>query len=560
MRTRHWLAALMGGCMAFAGLGTAHAQPPMMPSNGNPDLTRTGMLPAPYSTSYGPMQPGYPGMNSPGYPPGGSAWPGVSPFAGPPVDSTTYENGFWYNMTRQGSRQYYFQAEVLLSHAHQPSSALIGAPNVNPQTQDSITGNTGGGGTTTNTALGATQFNQSTSATGPSRSITGGGNGGGNGGSTGSPVIFGSLSTGILPDDLFSNGIRGSWGWFNPDDTGFVVSGFALNRTTSSYGLVDSQLNLDPNSQNYNPLLHLHAWFGLPLAGADTDNTSFNQLAQANDGAVIPYDMSVRFAFSTRLAGANTDWYFNPVYEGQSFKLRPLGGARYIRLQENFLFDAYDSGLAYTVASSSTGGGGGGGTTGTATSGFLSPSALTTPFNTPNILHSRLDSATLSNMAGPEIGLRLDLGGKKFQLWAQTKVGLLANVTERRVSGYGIGNNFNITNSTTAIGTVNTVPVMPNDPSRTGFNNSQTTTTMTPMFEQQFNIKMPVFNLVPYLNKLEAFEKASLTAGYTFLYLQDVYRPHNSIAWNQYPNTPQLTNQKSNYYTSLFNVGVEWQY
>ena len=371
--------------------------------------------------------------------------------------------------------------------------------------------------------------------------------------------------------------MRGTWGWDNADGSGFVVSGFAQGNSTAAFQLSDPLLNLNINDiRNYNPF-HLHAWFGLPLGGADTDGTTLNGISQSlgttfgtpvNDGAVIPFDMGVTVAFSSRLAGANTDWYFSPTYERDNVKLRPLAGAKYIRLQESFVFDGFDSGMGYTVnAGGSSSSGGTGGSTGGSTSsssggssggssgsaGYLTPSGFQAAFSTPNVIHSHLNSATLSDMAGPEIGFRVDLGGKKFQLWTQTKAGALANVSQRQITGFGIGNAFNII-------TPNTVPVMPNNPAQTAFSNAQTTTSMTPMFEQQVNVKFPIFNLVPYLNKMEIFERANLTGGYTFLFLGDVYRPQNAIIWNQWPQTPQLDRQKSNYYNSMFNIGVEWTY
>jgi hypothetical protein len=157
MRTRHWLAALMGGCMALAGVGTATAQPPMMPSNGNPD--QAGMGPPPYNAAYGQMPQYYPGMQAPGYPPGANAWPNVSPFAGPPVDSTSYEDGFWFNRILQGNRKYYFSTEAIFGQASKGNTTLIGASNVNPQTIDGVTGLNGGiAGSTIASLQGLTRY------------------------------------------------------------------------------------------------------------------------------------------------------------------------------------------------------------------------------------------------------------------------------------------------------------------------------------------------------------------------------------------------------------------
>ena len=579
MRTRHWLAAITSGCLALAGVGDATAQQGPLYSNGNPDEVRMGMLPAPYNTAYGPGQPGlYPGPSQPGgYPPGANQWPELSPYMGPPYKATTFENGFWYNIMKQGGREYYFSAEALFGTTSKPSTALIGAPDVNLLNTDAATGNititvtggtsgtTGGTGQSTGATGGLTQFNQapisgpirsaSSSGSGGTTGDTGGTGGTGGTGSTGVINIFPTQDTGILPDNLFSDGIRGTWGWNNADDSGFVVQGFSMSKATSTFQLLDKQLDLNLDDyRNYNAQLHLHAWFGLPLGGADTDGTSFS--GTINDGAVIPYDMGVIVQFASRIAGANTDWYFSPVFEREKIKVRTLAGARYIRLQEQFLFDGTDSGMGYTVSagsSSTTGGTTGGSTGGTTGQGYLTPTTFQSGFSTPNVIRSHLESSTIADMGGPEIGFRVDLGGKKFQLWTQTKAGALANVSQRQITGFGIGNAFNII-------TPNTVPVMPRDTTLTQFSTSQTTTTFTPMFEHQINTKIPIFNLVPYLNKMEAFERAYLTGGYTFLFLGDVYRPHNSIIWNQWPQTPQLNRHVSNYMNHMFNVGVEWNY
>lgn len=536
----------------------------MGPTNGNPDLVMQGMLPAPYNTTYGPMQPTYQGMDAAGYPPGAAPWPGISPFAGPAVNQTIYQNGFWYNRGLQGRRNFYFQVDSIFSHTGQPESTLIGAVGVNPQTAASLTGVSGSSATATGTTgtLGSTQFNQQVFTTGPYRDVTGGAGGGAGGGAAGtggSIPVFPAQYTGVMPGSLNTAGLRGTWGWDNVDGSGFVMSGFSQWRSTSSWDLVDPYLDLNPNHLNYNPLLHLHAWFGLPLAGADTDNTSSNGLGTANDGALIPYDMGVRIEFATQLSGANADWFFSPIYEGSKIKFRTLAGARYFYLNQQFSFDGYDSGMSYTINASSTGGGGGGTTTTTGQSGagYLTPSALNAPFNLPNVNHSRLVSSALSSMAGPEIGLRMDLGGQKFQIYTTTKVAALASVTNRSVSGFGIGNAFNIT---TVNGVANTVPVMPNDPSKTQFNNTQMTTTMCPMFEQSVQGKIPVFGIIPYVNKMELFEQATLNVGYTFLFIGDIYSPQNTIVWNQYPNTPQLSNNKSNYINHMVNIGIEWTY
>ena len=78
------------------------------------------------------------------------------------------------------------------------------------------------------------------------------------------------------------------------------------------------------------------------------------------------------------------------------------------------------------------------------------------------------------------------------------------------------------------------------------------------MFEQQINFKVPVFNLIPYFNKMEIFERAQITGGYTFLYLSDIYRPQNTIVWNQYPvaAAEQREFHKFNFYNQIGGMDV----
>jgi hypothetical protein len=632
MRTRHWLTALTSGCMALAGIGTAVAQQPPLSTNGNPDQLGLGMLPPPYTTNYGPMQPGAASVNPAGMPPGANPWPGVSPYYGPQFNQTIYENGFWWNRLKGGDRKYYGSVEAIFSNTSVPARSLIGAPNVNPLSNDpsiryagqssSSSGSTSSSGssssssvtstissvtfngTTTTYTSQTTEFNQSPAGTGPiissgssstssssssSSSSTGtsstGTTGTGTSGSSGSGSttlnLFPTFDTGVLPNVLNSVGFRGTWGWDNPDGTGFVASGFVQSQASSTWMLSDSLLNLNIDSPNYDPY-HLHAWFGLPLAGADTDGTTAGTIS---DGAVVPYDMTVRINFTSALAGANADWYFEPAYDQGLIKIRPTAGGKFINLREGFLFDGYDSGMGYTVSSGSSSTSSSGsssssssssssGSSSSSTGGYLSPSGFQTGFDVPNIIHSQLSSTTLSNMGGPELGFRVDLGGKKFQVWTQTKGGALANVSQRTVSGFGIGNAFNITSG-------NSLPAMPNDPNLTMFNHTYTSTTMSPMFEQQINAKLPIFNLVPYLRHIEFFERAQLTIGYTFLYIGNVYRPNSDIVWNQtVVNTttttnsttgvssqsstvgvsPTLNSHMSSYFNNMLNFGIEWQY
>jgi hypothetical protein len=225
MRTRKWLASLLSGCLSVAGGLSAYAQAPPFPQYGpgNPDAV--GMLPPPYNSNYGAAPQSYSGMEQAGYPPGANAWPNVSPYMGPAMDQTTYEDGNWFNRQFTGNRKYYFSTEALIGSTQRGTSALIGAPGVNiipvfPGIPVSPLHNQ--------------QFLETVAATNmPDRTVTAvGGGGGANGGDI---QIFVARNTYEMPDPNQSGGVRATLGWFNPDQSGFQASGFWLGNA-ETYG------------------------------------------------------------------------------------------------------------------------------------------------------------------------------------------------------------------------------------------------------------------------------------------------------------------------------------
>ncbi|MBM4075297.1 MAG: hypothetical protein FJ267_06600, partial [Planctomycetes bacterium] len=131
MRTRKWLSGLLSSCLAIASSVSAQDQGPPFGQYGpgNPDAY--GMLPAPYNTAYGQMPQTYSGLEQAGYPPGANPWPGVSPFYGPAVDQTVYENGFWFNRQYSGNRQFFFSIDGLIGRSINSPRTIVGAAGVN---------------------------------------------------------------------------------------------------------------------------------------------------------------------------------------------------------------------------------------------------------------------------------------------------------------------------------------------------------------------------------------------------------------------------------------------
>lgn len=543
MRTRNWLSRLLGGMLALAA-GTE----PLWAQQG-PEGAYFYDGPPGYTG-------GYPGTESAGYPPGGAQpWPAVSPFAGPPVDQTRYENGTWFRKQTFGGRQYFLDLEALVTLTGKPPQSWIGASGVN------ITQDFPGTRSVDHNQL---FFEKPFTALGPNRN--GGTAAGGGGNATAGDIqIFPHQNIGVIAESLLTGGLRGRWGFWNPDDTGFVISGFYTGNAQADLLMADPQLDLDPFSYNNATALvgtgqaissytqHLHAWFGLPLAGFDSDG-------DGQPGTVIPFDISVYLQLKSQLYGGNSDFYFNSFVEGDSVKLRGLAGGRYINLQEDFQFVGVDSGMGYTVQNATTTGGGGGGNN-VQTAQIGTPTTLEPGFNTPDVMKSYLRSNLRSQLGGPEIGVRMDLGGEHFSIWTETKFGLLANNARRYVEGYNIGDGFSHLLGFDSQGNLVQGPIMPRDNiAETRFRDESTTTYISPMFEQSITARSKIFSYIPGFRKLRVFNEASFQVGYTFLMIGGVYRPSDNINWDAYPVNPSLADNRTKYYTNNLSLGFEWVY
>ena len=551
MRKRHWLTCLMSLWLSVAG-GQAMAQPPLPNDIGNPD--QTGMLPAPYAANYGAYpQQQYGGMPG-GYPPGANAWPNVSPFAGPPVDQTVNQGGLWFNRQLIGNRKFYFTVEGLIGHTSRPNN-FIGDPQANTLPPNFTSGNVVF--VDHNQQFFETPAGTSTVGTPDRETIASAGGGNGGNATSGDYPVFRGQSTGLMTDPMNAPGLRGTWGWWNPDHTGFEASAFFLAPASTALFIGDPR-GFDEALYNAAPgvgvemLNHLHAIAGLPLSGADTD-------ADGLPGVVQPFDIYYRLQMNTQVGGVNLDWFATPIFERPAFMIRPMYGARYLRTRETFKFDGADSGLGYTInvpSSNGNGGGGNGGNTGTTTSGFLSPVTVEA-LSTVNIMQSMLTSSVTSQMTGPEAGLRFDVGGDRLKIWTQSKFGLLVNYSSRNIAGNNIGDAYYPKIGATVIDPT-TMPR--NAPGVTQFAHEDSTTQLSPMFEQSIFGKANLFKFVPVLKKSSILSNAEFQAGYTVVVVGNMYRPTNQIDWQAYPVNPRLTDQRSTFITSNYSLGIQWQY
>jgi hypothetical protein len=218
---------------------------------------------------------------------------------------------------------------------------------------------------------------------------------------------------------------------------------------------------------------------------------------------------------------------------------------RYLYIGERFGFRGIDSGYDYTVDD--------GGDDGT-----FRPDPGSIILLYPQY-EAVLESTVNSHLAGPEFGLRFDLGeGDSFHVWGETIAGLLVNSEEIRVQGRNIGDplydaqilGLNIPNLS--------LPRMFTNP--TDFNDTETHTHVSPIFSQSVNADIDILDYVPGINRLNAFEDAKFRVGYQFFVAGHIARPADSIVWRGFPLFPEATASYKTWFSHQVNIGVNWEY
>lgn len=541
MRTRNWLASVLSGYLAVAGGVAARGQEPPFSQYGpgNPDAI--GMLPAPYNSNYG-APPSNPGMASVGYPEGANQWPYVSPYMGPAVDSHRYEDGFWFNKQYMGGKKFHFSVDAIFGHTQINTGTSLGARGVNDITPFLPPGQVAADH---NQQFVETTINVADDM--PNRSVLAAG-----GQNSADIPIFVTQKMSRLPDNLDAGGLRAQWGWWNADKTGIQITGFWQDKARSSF-LVGTGYDYDPafaSFADYNER-HIRAFAGIPLGGRNANGSLFDPDDDLLYGVVQPFDLYYRVRYDSDIMGSTADWFGSPILERKSLTIRPVAAGRVMKIRELFRFDGADSGMGYTINPAAATNGNGNNANSNVP---YSPAIFEPGFNTPDVMYSELNSSVRSILAGPEAGLRFDLGGDKFSITTQSKFGVLVNNSERNLNGFNIGDAIYVTGG-------RTTPIMPrNDQDETSFKSHENRTSISPMFEQSISMKTKPFGTIPYLNRAKMLTEAEFNFGYTWLLIGQVYRPASTINWDSYPTNPSLADKKMNYVNGSYNFGLEWNY
>ena len=319
--------------------------------------------------------------------------------------------------------------------------------------------------------------------------------------------------------NVFHNGFKSSAGFEKADGSGLTVSGFILFQNS-----VDNDL-VSPHAIPGQPGTLLPMW------GIVVDNPN-------GSGTILPFDTRFFQKFQQQIMGADADFYLAPFFERESFKLKMLFGAKYLQIHEDYYVQGDNSGLGYEVMPGTNG---------------ITPPLV---YQGINPYSTVIQSSTTSNLFGPQIGVRYDLGGDKFKIWGQSKVAVAADVEKMIVSGSNVAAymaplqtqvNPNVVPGPAFGGT-------PPPSTRNVTNNTH----IAPIFDTSINIDFPGFAYIPWVNKWAVFKDAYMRVGFNYVYVGDVARPANIINYNIL--TPTVNPAHTWFEYSSVNFAVNWKF
>ena len=310
-------------------------------------------------------------------------------------------------------------------------------------------------------------------------------------------------------NNLDGNGLRGKFVAHNPDDTSLEIQawfGTQVEDTFSPLFDVKGDLN-DPSTVRPRASIPLDDGFG---------------------GVNIPFDTSYKLTYKVESFGGDLDWYTMSLYRSSVVNVRGLVGAKFLRIGESFSFQGSDSGLGVLFAPNGT------------------PIDLVDLGVPP--YESYLNSNTKSYLAGPEIGLRYEMGGKLLKLGGQTKFAVAVNSETITINGNNMDSPFVFPFPTPT----------PTVPYPMAFTSTQKHTHVSPIIDQSVYAEAPLFGLLPVIGKSPLLKGAKLRVGYTFILVNEVARPTQVIRWVAPAPAIELT--RTRWSVGMVNVGINWKF
>lgn len=368
-------------------------------------------------------------------------------------------------------------------------------------------------------------------------------------------------STGAMfKDGPQSTGFRIFGGWTDEDDSSVMFNAWWTEKG-EEYFLRGSDPFLDP----LDPLfLNLFPYTLQTLNGSITVDDGTGR------SITIPFDQKYELNYSVQAWGAGVTILRPVIRRGSWYKIRPIIGLRYLHLDERIAFSGLDSGAEYTIEGLDDGSvieeqetlrqireenaGNGTAAPGRPNNGTINTTQGAGVIEPVTPYETSISASNSANIAGPEVGLRLDAGGKRTNAWVSVVGGLAVNAESQQLRGFGVYNHFIDSDLNGVYDGDEFTP-------QTVFEDNNTTTHISPIFEATAALEMDIFGYVPILKRNDVFANHSkFRVAYSFLYVGEVARPHESIEFVSFPANPRLRTDRRGWNMQTLSLTAEFEY
>lgn len=580
MRMQNWATALMSLLGPLVVCSTTLAQP--APAYGPPPgaYAQGGGYPDPY-LAQAPMNPGafqppYATNGAQGLPPSALPYPAVSPHLGPHIlqSQTFQQDGNWINRILRNERDWYFTTEYLHTDFEGPGGSKIGsrtAPLDRLTNDFPLPDNWQLGGVPPDfvpvipRGPGAFPYFPEVEDVGDWAGVIL---------IDQQPTSFWPMrTTDILDDVLSSNGVRLRGGYFQGDGSGLQmefwwafgahdavqygsdnINGIPITQELIT-GQDDPQFDVYPND-----LTPPFSEFGGFLLNARIGGVAYEDSSGLGDfffpgtgitGFLQKYDILYRVDTDINVGGGNLNYFLGELYRRPHASIKSYTGLKYMFVDERFGFRGIDSGFNYTIDEQ----------TGTPEDGeFVGPFYP--------LFESILNSTVTSHLAGPELGLRGDLGkGGAFAVWWQGSLGLLVNHETARVQGNNIGaayyyhTNFgdpSVLGDESGAGTL-FGPDYDMFASDNTFDDKEQHTHLSPTLNLGINAEIGILDTIPGLRRISLFDDAKLNVGYNMQFVGLMARAADSVRWRGFPDFPTAQIDYDTWQMHQLSIGLHFE-
>ena len=498
--------------------GSGEAEGPYAPvgqfAPGGPGYSGEGFVPPPPPAPAGAWDPIAAGQNGgPGSHPARSPWPHISPFENRFAEYYHEDNELWFFRSNNSDRRYYADIDYRRTDYRRPDVTRVGA-DVAPQ---NFTDAGTGPFLPVDTGVFFSSFLGNFNGL-PSRTQQGGG------GQQNQVLTVDNVQVNeqALGEKQTVNGFQITWGFREPSEEGFDISGWYTPEAHWAYsrGYNASRVEVQTLAA-FNigkPPVVAHA---LPIYDGLPDGINGRV-----DGDYILYDRFFGLDFESVGGGGELNWNFTPFWRSDWYKFGTTMGLNMMYIGESFAFNGADSGGVYDII---------------IPPGFADPSTYVqavAPYE------SHIQSDVQSYLFGPQIGLRFEVGGDNLKILGHSQVGLSMNHERLQLSSFGVGNGFGGFFDQTTI-----------------FNEDQHHTRLSPTTAQQLMLEAKIFHYIPIVRKFHFLEEAKFRFGYQINAAFEIQRPHRIIEYNGFPLIPAIRNdQETRWYAESWNFGVHWTY